>query len=173
MRGDVRNHFLVGADFRGVPFPRPAVDISRAPSDFDELIDWFELVSYALVLLEEFRLREIRSAVGAIERAVLAHVRASPNVTPRGPTEESRVSDLERLVDADHVWFRTSLEQLRWFLSVVERDDHGGNRQALGQYGRLLAESLRRHRRDERELLRGQRTETRSVSTHVPPRNSN
>lgn len=173
MCDEIRNRFLSAADFRGVSLPRPAVDITRVPSDFDALIDWFELVSYALVLLEEFRLPEIRSAVGAIERAVLAHVRASPLGTLLSPTGESPLSALERVVDADHVWFRTSLEQLRWFLSVVERDDHGGNRQALGQYGRLLAESLRRHRLDERELLRVQGTETGSVSTHVPPRNSN
>ena len=155
-----------------MPFPRPAVDITRAPTDFDALVDWFELVSYALVLLEEFRLPEIRAAVSKIEGAVLAHVSASPG-TPRGTSGKSRVSELERLVDADHVWFRTSLEQLRWFLSVVERDDHGGNRQALGQYGRLLAESLRRHRRDEREILREREKESRSVSTHASPRNSN
>ncbi|HXY46748.1 MAG TPA: hypothetical protein VEK13_02470, partial [Thermoplasmata archaeon] len=61
-----------------MPFPRPAVDISRAPTDFDALIDWFELVSYALVLLEEFSLTEIRSAVARIEAAVLAHVSSSP-----------------------------------------------------------------------------------------------
>ena len=155
-----------------MPFPRPAVDISRAPTDFDALIDWFELVSYALVLLEEFSLTEIRSAVARIEAAVLAHVSSSPT-TRRDLAGGNRLSELRKVVDADHVWFRISLEQLRWFLSVVERDDHGGNRQALGQYGRLLGESLRRHRRDELELSAELEKESRPVPTRVPARNSN
>jgi len=155
-----------------VPFPRPAVDISRAPTDFDALIDWFELVSYALVLLEEFSLTEIRCAVARIEAAVLAHVSSSPT-TRRDLAGGNRLSELRKVVDADHVWFRISLEQLRWFLSVVERDDHGGNRQALGQYGRLLGESLRRHRRDELELSAELEKESRPVPTRDPARNSN
>ena len=155
-----------------MPFPRPAVDISRAPTDFDALIDWFELVSYALVLLEEFSLTEIRSAVARIEAAVLAHVSSSPT-TRRDLAGGNRLSELRKVVDADHVWFRISLEQLRWFLSVVERDDHGGNRQALGQYGRLLGESLRRHRRDELELSAELEKESRPVPTRDPARNSN
>lgn len=156
-----------------MPFPRPVVDITRAPTGFDELIDWFELVSYSLVLLEEFRLPDIRSAVAKIEGAVLAHVRSPPEEASRPAKKRAQISDLQRVVDADHLWFRTSLDQLQWFLSVVERDDHGGNRQALGQYGRLLAESLRRHRRDERELVRARERESPTASTRVPPRNSN
>ncbi|HXY47232.1 MAG TPA: hypothetical protein VEK13_04990, partial [Thermoplasmata archaeon] len=131
-----------------------------------------ELVSYALVLLEEFSLTEIRSAVARIEAAVLAHVSSSPT-TRRDLAGGNRLSELRKVVDADHVWFRISLEQLRWFLSVVERDDHGGNRQALGQYGRLLGESLRRHRRDELELSAELEKESRPVPTRVPARNSN
>jgi hypothetical protein len=41
---------------------------------------------------------------------------------------------------------------LRGLLRIVERDDHGGNRQALGQYGRILAEALKEHRALERPV---------------------
>lgn len=116
------------------------------------MVDWFESVSYSLVLLEEYSLEEIRSAVRALSAAVRAHIEAAPRSSLRASRP---ASELSRIVSADHVWFRTSLDQLDWFLGVVERDPHGGNRQALGQYGRILAESLRRHRRDERALLEG------------------
>ena len=131
-------------------FARPTVDIYHPPAGFDPMIDWFEAVSYSLVLLEEYSLAEIRSAVRAVDAAVLAHI-AAPTGSP--PSVPGRESDLARILAADHVWFRTSVEQLDWFFAVVERDAHGGNRQALGQYGRIFAESLRRHRRDERALL--------------------
>jgi len=49
----------------------------------------------------------------------------------------------------------TSIEQLWWFYRVVEGEDHGGHRQALGQYGRILAEALRRHRAEERAFAAG------------------
>ncbi len=58
--------------------------------------------------------------------------------------------DARRGLAADHERFRTSVQQLWWFYAIVEREDHGGNRQALGQYGRLVCEALRRHRAEER-----------------------
>lgn len=113
------------------------------------MIDWFERFSYELVLLETFSLDEIRAALDAFEREVRAHLDGSPlddrrPIADRGPAERARI------LASDHAWFRTSLDQLEWFYAVVARDDHGGNRQALGQYGRVFAEALRRHRSDER-----------------------
>lgn len=127
--------------------------VPRPPHDFDDTVDWFERFSYDLVLLSDYPLLEIRGAVRHFDRTVREHVEAPARPAsgrrPTAPREE-----LERIVAADHAWFLDSLGELGELLSVVERDDHGGNRQALGQYGRVLAEALRRHRRDE-ERLRG------------------
>ena len=134
-------------------FPRPEVDIARPPTGLDALIDWFERFSHQLVLLEEYPLDEIRSALDSLDRSVRDHLRSTATFGRRKGPSDSSNEELERLLATDHAWFRTSLEQLWWFFAVVEEDDHGGNRQALGQYGRVLAESLRRHRHIEREYL--------------------
>jgi hypothetical protein len=132
-----------------VPFPRPVVDIHRPPPGFDALVDWFELVSYNLVLLEDYGLEDIRSAVDRVTRAIVAHGDATRVVAPAPTEEPPELRDPARILRADHEWFRTSVEQLWWFFGVVEREDHGGHRQALGQYGRVLCESVRRHRAEE------------------------
>lgn len=53
------------------------------------------------------------------------------------------------LLEREHAVFPESVGQLRVFLAVVEQDDHGGNRQALGQYWTALVEALELHDRDE------------------------
>jgi hypothetical protein len=122
----------------------------RRPPDLDALIESFDRLSSGLVLLERRPLGEVRDAIEALEAAVQAHVTAAgaaPATTDGRARERSgRVGEIE----SDHRRFPTSLEQLWWFYRIVEGDDHGGHRQALGQYGRLLAEALRRHRADER-----------------------
>ncbi len=127
----------------------PTVDVRRPPREFDALIDWFERVSYRLVLLEEYPLDALRSMVRAVDDAVADHCRIEEPLLAAMPVRTPEERTLARVLSADHAWFRTSTEQLDWFLSVVVGEDHGGNRQALGQYGRILAESLRRHRADE------------------------
>jgi len=116
------------------------------------MVEWLEGWSYALVLLEEYPLADLRRAVSVVEDRVRAH-RASADawVGALRSADEETARGAQVLLH-DHEWFVTSLEQLDWFLRVVEDDDHGGNRQALGQYGRVFAEALRRHRRDERWL---------------------
>ncbi|MFI5413576.1 MAG: hypothetical protein ACHQ0I_03195 [Candidatus Lutacidiplasmatales archaeon] len=137
-----------------MPFPRPEVDIRSPPLDFDELVEWLERWSYRLVLLEEYPLHEIRSAIEAAETAVRGHrLSYDPWVLALSATEEGRAGEA-RVILSDHEWFVTSLDQFWWFFHVVSNEDHGGHRQALGQYGRVLAEALRRHRRDERPLER-------------------
>ncbi len=135
-----------------MPFPRPFVDIDAPPSDFDELFSWFELVSYNLVLLEEYPLGSVRTACALSGAALRSHSAEPVAALPRGPVDYA-LREMARLLLADHAWFERSVEQLDWFLGIVEREDHGGHRQALGQYGRILAESVRRHRKDEREYL--------------------
>ncbi len=137
-------------------FSRPEVDIRRPPGSFDELVDWLERWSCGLVLLEKFPLSDIRTALAATVDAVLAHrVWADGWIGLLQHADEESARRARVLLN-DHEWFETSLEQLWWFFRVVEKEDHGGNRQALGQYGRVLGEALRHHRADERRLeLRG------------------
>ena len=133
-------------------FPRPEVDIRSPPGSFDELVDWLERWSYGLVLLEEYPLSEIRGALVAVSDAVATHRRAADRrIAALPPTDEETARGVKLLL-SDHEWFEISLEQLWWFFHVVETEDHGGHRQALGQYGRVLGEALRRHRSDERRL---------------------
>jgi hypothetical protein len=138
----------------------PTVDIRRPPREFDELIEWFERLSYRLVLLEEYPLDDLRAMVRTVGSAVSTHCRIEDPLLARLPLRSSDEQTLARVLAADHVWFRTSTEQLEWFLSIVVGEDHGGHRQALGQYGRIFAESLRRHRSDERRLARTAAAET-------------
>ncbi|HKN06426.1 MAG TPA: hypothetical protein VJ021_02315 [Thermoplasmata archaeon] len=133
-------------------FPRPEVDIRSPPADFGELVDWLERWSYRLVLLEEYPVSDLRAAVAEVERAVQVHrVSADRWILPLLAADEE-TSRGATVVRSDHTWFETSLEQFWWFFRALERDDHGGHRQALGQYGRVLGEALRRHLGDERRL---------------------
>ena len=134
--------------------PRSRVDIRAPPDGLDALVEWFERVSYDLVLIVDHPLKDVVDAVGRFSDAVSEHVRAAdPKLGTTAPSDE-----LARVITADHAWFATSVEQLRWFLRVVETEDHGGHRQALGQYGRIFAEAFRRHRADEARYLRARET---------------
>lgn len=128
-------------------------EVGNPPSDFDLAIDWFDRTSTNLVLLEPYPLPEVRRALLAFERCVRDHVSSyEACLSPTGPRARA-LADARAILRADHAWFSTSLEQLEWFYGIVEREDHGGNRQALGQYGRVVAEALRRHRTEERMFL--------------------
>ncbi len=116
------------------------------------MIDWLEAWSYGLVLLEEYPLSDIRAAVAVVEGAVSDHRRQFDGWLDRNDPADRDTSRLVRILRSDHEWFGISLEQMRWFLGIVEADDHGGHRQALGQFGRVFAEALRRHRADEERL---------------------
>lgn len=124
----------------------PSVDIRRPPSELSALVEWFDAVSYRLVLLEEYPLDEVQGAVDRFTAALAGHLARSvpsPGRLRRGsrPGPSPGDAPLER----EHERFAVSIEQLRWLLGVLEREDHGGHRQALGQYGRILTESLRHH----------------------------
>lgn len=134
---------------------REAAEIVVAPREFDALVEWVDRVSRNLVLLEAYSLPEVASWVDAVDRAVRDHLSTYRELTLSRSVgrRDDDFATLRRTLEEDHARFRVSLDQLRWFFRVVEEDDHGGNRQALGQYGRVLAEALRRHRRDERAYL--------------------
>lgn len=130
----------------------PPADPPAPPVDLDLLIDWFDAFSRRLVLLEECSLGEIRSALGAVRGSVLDHCRLGPLPNEPRPAKGTGGWELLRLLESEHARFLTSIEELGKLCSIVTNDDHGGNRQALGQYGRAFAESFRRHRADERSL---------------------
>ncbi len=129
------------------------LDAARPPAALAELVDWFGMLSYGLVLLEPYPLIEVRGAVDRFRREVRRHSdRAEPGLA-RGPLPADPLGRrLTELVRADHRWFEISFDQLDWFLRIAEENGHGGNRQALGQYGRLVADAVRRHLADERLL---------------------
>ena len=130
----------------------PSVDPHAPPADLDRLIDWFDAFSRRLVLLEECSLGEIRIALGAVSGSVLDHCRLGPLANEARWAKGTGAVELLRLLESEHARFLTSIEELGKIGSIVTGDDHGGNRQALGQYGRAFAESFRRHRADERSL---------------------
>jgi hypothetical protein len=134
-------------------FLRPSVDPHSPPAEFDAVVDWFERVCYNLVLLEEYPLLDVRQAVRTLERSVREHLAALDAALTRSASIPAELTEARTLLRTDHAWFLVSLEQLEGLYHVVEGEDHGGHRQALGQYGRVLAEALRRHRSDERAYL--------------------
>lgn len=135
-----------------VPLPRPSVELGSPPVEFDALTDWFELVSDQLVLLEEYSLEDVGRAVRTTQEALRRHAETEVPELPSREDPASARHDLRRILVSEHAWFQRSIEQLGWFLAIVERENHGGHRQALGQYGRILAEAVKRHRSDERRF---------------------
>lgn len=132
---------------------QPPLDLARAPTSLEELVDEFETLSCGLVLLEPSPLAAVRSAAARLHQEVRAHTaRIGPRLGTGGAASDPLVRHLAEVVRTDHRWFEISFEQLGWFQGIAEGNDHGGNRQALGQYGRLVAEALRRHLSDERRL---------------------
>jgi hypothetical protein len=132
-----------------MPFPRPVVNIREVPRDFDALVDWLEAWSYNLVLLEGYSLPHVQRAVHSVSAAVRAHCASADRWLGTIRRDDEEVARGVELVLSDHVWFSASVEEFLGLLHVVEGEDQGGHRQALGQYGRILAEALHRHRRDE------------------------
>jgi hypothetical protein len=126
--------------------------IPPAPADFDGLVEWFDATSHALVLLEEYRIEELRGMSDRVGRVVREHGERWDGRLGTRPEDAGRAADWGML-RSDHAWFIVSIEQLGWFLAIVEHEDHGGHRQALGQYGRVFAEALRRHRARERSYF--------------------
>lgn len=110
-------------------------------------------MSYGLVLLEMYPLSDVRITIDRFHRSVRLHSEeAEARLIQAPPPAEPTLRSLREIVRSDHRGFEISFEQLDWFLRIAEGDGHGGNRQALGQYGRLVAEAVRRHLADEGRL---------------------
>ena len=132
--------------------PRTEASTLRASIErLDRRSEEFDRFSYGLVRLEPHSLEELRARVGEFARSVERHLHdgdASAAPAHGGGAVARRLA-------AEHGRFRSSVRELVGLLEVVERDDHGGHRQALGQYGRIFVEALRVHLRDELTLVPG------------------
>jgi hypothetical protein len=144
--------------------------VGPVPHEFDEVVDWFEHVSTALVLLAEFPLSEVERATREFERRVRGHLEEFGRKLDQTRPSPGVAADARALLRADHAWFGTSIDQLDWFYRIVANEDHGGHRQALGQYGRVFTEALRRHRAEERAYLGGAGAGAGRRSRRAPPR---
>jgi hypothetical protein len=151
LRGDVQQPLSSRSRFPSVARPADPT-LGPSPSELDPLIGWLGTASDGLVHLEPYQLSELRAMVQQVARVVAAHSREYDARLGGAPPPGGRPATWAFL-RADHAWFSVSLEQLAWFFGIVENEDHGGHRQAMGQYGRLLAEALRRHRDLEREYF--------------------
>ncbi len=136
----------------------------RTRGDLNALVAPFDDFCYSLVRLEPHSLEDLRRAVGELAGALERHLDVGAGGPGTAATARRGTSRLER----EHERFRASVEELRGLLQVVERDDHGGHRQALGQYGRILAEALRAHLEEERASLSPREPRGRSEPTRRP-----
>ena len=122
--------------------PSPSAELTQR-------LDGFDRFCLALVRLEPYPLEEVRATVVRFASALARHL--ATQTTGSSPAPGELAPDRGRIgrLAAEHERFHASLEQLRVLLEVVVRDDHGGHRQALGQYGRIVVEALRSHLADE------------------------
>ncbi|MFZ0892257.1 MAG: hypothetical protein WB778_07365 [Thermoplasmata archaeon] len=110
-----------------------------------QIIESFDRLSYGLVLLENKLVEEIGIAIRRLRAAVEQHVENSRGQGRFEVGDAASDSSRRREIADDHARFRTSLAELATLFEIIRRDDHGGNRQALGQYGKILSEALRIH----------------------------
>ena len=113
-----------------------------------------EALAEDLVRLEVFSLAVLREETLALRGAVgEGHgslMKLAWNSPEPGVLDAKAAAQLE----SDHARYPTSLDQLEWSLAVVAREIHGGHRQALGQYWKILLESVVTHLTEESRLLR-------------------
>ncbi|HEV2316833.1 MAG TPA: hypothetical protein VGV89_04580 [Thermoplasmata archaeon] len=108
-------------------------------------------IASALVRTEEIPVEELEAEIAGLERCLLGdHLEGAEET---GDGSRPRSGRPSRSLERDHEIFATSVGELRGLLEIVRRDPHGGNRQALGQYWKIVLEALDRHLREERVLL--------------------
>lgn len=134
----------------------------------DRAVERFDVFSASLVRLEPHPFEEVRRTVEGFAALVERHLQGAPRRPPGAVHGTPGWSEREERLYREHERFLVSIEQLRGILLVVEADDHGGHRQALGQYGRIFAEAMRMHRREERAQGR-RRPSRRPPHPHAAP----
>ncbi|HEV2165524.1 MAG TPA: hypothetical protein VGS23_00880 [Thermoplasmata archaeon] len=113
---------------------------------------WSELPD-DLVLLREVPEGEIVRLERSLSAGLSAHRSAVDPLLQEATAHAWRRSASPQVLRREHEMFEVSMRELGGLITLVREDGHGGNRQALGQYLRLLWEALRRHVRDEEALL--------------------
>ncbi len=122
--------------------PEPAAGGTNELVPFDRAVAEFGGLSQQLVLLDDLALPEVVRRVTGFEEVLRGHLEGGPSSVADSAPASSEIEE-------DHRTFAESIEVLDWLLGIVRTDDHGGNRQALGQYGKVLAEALLDHRARE------------------------
>jgi hypothetical protein len=146
--------------------PPPERAAERSLQELGTLLLGSERWAIGLVRAEEVPIPELRSAFSAWERALVAqHPRIWEPLFDSRPAVRVEGAAAPELLRREHRIFPGSLEQLRWFGRLVERNDHGGNRQALGQYLRIFLEAVGRHVGDEAKYLASWTASTRGMAT--------
>ncbi len=113
-------------------------------------MDEQESIAEGLVLSEAIERAGIGREYRALERTLLVdHPVAVEPELERLRSADRTLAARAGLLMEEHERFRQSLDQLAWLRGIIDREDHGGHRQALGQYWRLVLEALRRHLDDE------------------------
>ncbi|MFZ1022820.1 MAG: hypothetical protein WAN87_01635 [Thermoplasmata archaeon] len=124
--------------------------IARASdAELSRIIESFDRLSCRLVLLEPYSIEEVANGVRTLHRSVERHIETSRGTREIEQGDSTPNSLRRRELADDHARFLTSLGELSALLGIIRRDDHGGNRQALGQYGKILSDALRIHVRAE------------------------
>ena len=131
-------------------------ELERSLGELEQLCLEQGRIAEGLVRLAEYPVEALRAEVARAEELLC---RRHPASVARVVEEVGGTSVWEfRLSPAsarDHPWFEDSVRELGGYLDCVARDPHGGNRQALGQYWRLLVEAVARHAAEERAGLAG------------------
>lgn len=117
--------------------PSPANPPRIGRSELREELAAFESLSRGLVLLEEIPEAELFERIARFDKLLREHLNGAAPSLEQGPPDGPLGEEHRRFVEAVGV--------LEWLGGIVAHDGHGGNRQALGQYGKILSEALRDH----------------------------
>lgn len=117
----------------------------RTRSKVGRLLDEQRRLADRLVGLDEVPLATLEAQLKRLETgaAELEAERRAPD-RQRGYRPHPSISGGTIWLTRVPGTYTTAFEQLHWHLDILRADDHGGNRQALGQYWRLVLDALRR-----------------------------
>jgi hypothetical protein len=156
-----------------LPDPAEAGAVTASLARVQRAASQLERHCEELVALGAIPLEEVRGAVDALEHELVVR---HPGLVEGRLRVLRRLGPAAQRLERDHERFPEGFTEIRGLLDVAERDDHGGNRQAVGQYGRILLEAVLRHLSEEAGLLgssNGPNEECRGSnagSDTVPPR---
>ena len=127
---------------------RASEDSARASSiELVAILETFERMSSSLVLLDPYSLDDVARTVMEFRQSVEDHLEGCGRSSETLDDSSGSLPPHRQEESSDYAKFAVSLEELNALLEIVRSDDHGGNRQALGQYGKILAEAWRHHLR--------------------------